>query len=450
MPDELTRYLIEHYPNAKYDLYAAFLTLSTRLLESGARLSLICQQSFLSIQRYQNFRDDLNGDCDIEAIALLGSGTFLAKPGEKTNNVIITLRKRTLDQDTSASTLRCWQMLSAGEKLGAESVGLKNKPANIVSYSRVAKASTSAAPLLFLHPLEVEQLFEIHPALESDRSGVACSNGLFTCDNKRFLKHFAEVPAADRHHYVPYDKGGGHKWFRTTPHLLLWENDGEEIRQFRKSRGQSRALPGEEYYFKPGVTYSYIGTRGFKARMLSPNSIFDIASSALFTDGLDINYLLGFLNSSLACYLLGILNPTINFQIGDLRRLPFKQPTPEVSYQVGKLAEQALRLAKRCEEIDPTSAAFDVASSASSAKEAYATYVSLSSTLSLEEQKLQTEIDHLILDLYTLSGALRTNISADPWVSRSRQLLVKIMPFKRFEHSLAERNRITVPVDCTT
>ncbi len=449
MPDELNSYLNEHYPNAKYDLYTAFLSLCAKLLESGARLSLICQQSFLSIQRYQKFRDDLNGDCETEAIALLGSGTFIAKPGEKTNNVIVTLRKAKSNRSDENTELRCWQMLSASEKLSAETHGLKNRPAKLVSYSRLAKASSSAAPLLFLHPVEVEQLFQAHPPLESKQSGVVCSNGLFTCDNKRFLRHFADVSAAERHQYVPYDKGGGHKWFRTTPHLLLWENHGEEIRQFRKSRGQSRALPGEEFYFKPGVTYSYIGTRGFKARMLSPHSIFDIASSALFTDGIDINYLLGFLNSSLVCYLLGILNPTINFQIGDLRRLPFKYPTPEISHQVGGLARRALELARRCEEVDPTSAAFDGANSARSAKEAYDDYVSLCSVLSAEEQNLQTEIDELVLDFYAISGEVRSNIAADPWVLSSRQLLVKIMPYKRFEDSLVRSHGFALPVDCS-
>jgi hypothetical protein len=79
---------------------------------------------------------------------------------------------------------------------------------------------------------------------------------------------------------VPYDKGGGQKWYHQTSYRLFWPDNGDSIRQYRKERGQSRALPFEEYYFKPGLTYSYIATPASK-RLLSENSIFDIASRNL-------------------------------------------------------------------------------------------------------------------------------------------------------------------------
>ncbi len=166
-----------------------------------------------------------------------------------------------------------------------------------------------------------------------------------------FVKKFEDVPEDRRHEYVPYDKGGGKKWYHSTPYLLHWLRDGDVIRDYRVSRGQSRSLPGEDFYFKPGITYSYIGTQGFKARLLSPDSIFDIASSSVFTPEPIRLYMLGFMNSSLVRFLMGVLNPTINFQIGDLRRLPYAQPGTTTQYEVSKLAAAAVDLARQAETL---------------------------------------------------------------------------------------------------
>src|SRR5215470_13985113 len=140
--------------------------------------------------------------------------------------------------------------------------------------------------------------------------------------------------------------------------MVLWQGHGDQIRRYRKERGQSVSLPGEDFYFKPGVTYSYIGTRGFKARLLSPGSVFDIASSAVFSRQEDHLYLVGFLNSALVRYIMSILNPTINFQIGDLRRIPFRKPSEKIRLRIRALSKEAVEMAKTVESFDRSSPMF--------------------------------------------------------------------------------------------
>ncbi|HMO23390.1 MAG TPA: hypothetical protein PKC98_20705, partial [Candidatus Melainabacteria bacterium] len=72
----------EHYQDCQYDLYTAFIELSARLLEPGGRSSFVCQNSFLNIQRYENFRLDFSKRCQIETLALLGPGSFATRSGE--------------------------------------------------------------------------------------------------------------------------------------------------------------------------------------------------------------------------------------------------------------------------------------------------------------------------------------------------------------------------------
>lgn len=484
MPARLSSYLKQHYPAAQYDLYAAFLTLAERLTQEGGRFAFVCQQSFLSIQRYAKLRTELECSCNLSAVASLGAGAFAAKAGEKSNNAIVVFEKIDGAAKSGAqlhdksSSLRYWPLLDAEDKLTAEVKGLKHLSPSMIEKS--AKSSFATGKATMWCAPEIMRIFEEFPPLQSESTSITCVNGLFTCDNKRFVKHYSEVMESDRGEYVPYDKGGGHKWFRTTPYLLHWRHDGEEIRNFRKSRGQSASLPGENFYFKEGVTYSYIGTKGFKARLLSPSSVFDIASSAIFSEKIDNMYLVAFLNSALSCYMLGAMNPTINFQIGDLRRLPFAHSSQPRTSLLCELAAEAVALAREAEQLDPQSPMFcgnlfdalnrtEVSSDAALYASANATvsgpvlppsnnspllnavakgqwdkgakvnnggihelYVKRLNEINRREQMIQSTIDDEIFDLYCVAEATRSTVLTDPWVVRSRVPLCKPMTMKQF------------------
>jgi hypothetical protein len=277
------------------------------------------------------------------------------------------------------------------------------------------------------------------------------TNGLFTCDNKRFVRHFTEVDENERHSYVPYDKGGGRKWFSTTPYLLEWQDNGNRIREFRFQRGQSRALPGERFYFQQGITYSYIGTKGFKARLLSPGSIFDIASSAIFSHRFDQDYLLGFFNSALVRYILGMLNPTVNFQIGDLRRIPMIDPSKKTERLVAELTQNAIKVAVEADIHNPVSPAYTgpmlnnflPASGGVNDHQiqiAYERLVRHIEDMNKFEKGLQTSIDELIFDQYRISDTTRSIILENEWVTSTDENLIEIPTLERCLKELAAFN----------
>lgn len=403
MGDTTADFLRQHYPDSAGDLYTAFIELAAKLLASGGKLSMIVQQSFLSVQRYRAFRLKLLEQCHISSCLTLGSGTFSARPGEKVNSAILTLEKKggSTGEVTAAKERR---MIRVG-RMEANHLDSNDLNSNLIA-EETALATMNAIsgnPFAFDCPPGLANCFKSLPAL-SEIDGVAIVNGLFTCNNKMFVKLESELDASEKQLYVPYDKGGGQKWYHQTNYRLHWQDKGESIRQYRKERGQSRALPGEEFYFKPGLTYSYIGTTGFKARLLSENSIFDIASSAIFSEAIDHHYLLGFLNSSLAIYLLGVLNPTINFQIGDLRRLPFCPPSADAASQVATLVKAAITLVRNYQENPLSIEAAEIIAA---------------------ERSLQEEIDTIICELYQIDRATEVIIKDNEWVVGSRKKLIK-------------------------
>jgi len=130
---------------------------------------------------------------------------------------------------------------------------------------------------------------------------------------------------------------------------------------------------------------------------LSEGAIFDIASSAIFSNKYDLHFLLGFLNSALVAYLLSILNPTINFQIGDLRKLPFRAPDNTLEAKVAQLAREAVSLVR---SLPHTTEAGEIA------------------IISRREKDIQAQIDALIFEHYQLSSSAQQAVMQEPWVQR--------------------------------
>ncbi len=421
MPKKMVAFLRSEYKDAHYDMYSAFLELATRLINQSGKISFICQQSFLSITRYEALRKKLLASFNITSLVSLGAGAFQSRSGEKVSSVIVTLEYSKQNYDLSHIDLR-----DQANKRIALKTGIKSMPSQFIQGKEMEETSRLIAgtPILPDCPKDIAQLFCRLPQLDHNDHGITVTNGMFTCDNKRFVKHFSEIKDFEKDDYVPYDKGGGQKWFASTPYRLWWKDQGESIRKLRVERGQSRTLPGEDFYFKQGITYSYIGTRGFKARLLSPLSVFDIASSSLFCqDETKLNYLLGFLNSSLVIFILGQLNPTVNFQIGDIRRIPYCKPDSKVAGEISSIVSKSIELASMFDKINPDSPAFDSNQNILGREGTTENISKFIDDLNLQEKHLQNEIDEIVFELYSVSSKTRTLIKENYWVKNSDKFL---------------------------
>lgn len=426
IPPEVSTMLRDHYASGRFDLYSAFVLLIERLLADDGRMAVLCQQSFLTTARYAGLRSELSAKISVDALVHLGPGVFPSRSGEKVSSAVIVASRQ-----NHGRASRCWRIADGASRAQCEKQGLSSLP-----------YTESQAPLLatagggnpaFWCPAELRALLSRLPAFESEASRIAVTNGLFTCNNSLFVRRFDAVAEAERGDYVPYEKGGGGKWFRSTTHVIRWQADGASIREYRRSRGQSTALPGERYYFQEGVTYSYIGTRTFRARLLPAGCVFDIAGSSAFSSHYPVLYVLGLLNSSLIRFLLGALNPTVNFQIGDIRRLPFAEPDKDTLAAVVSLAGRAVETARQADCLDPLSPACRTPLlarfGAAGSRSAYQGYLDYIAALNAAEAQCQMEIDARILDLYCVSEKTRAVIASDPWVVAGMKPIARPLPF---------------------
>lgn len=186
--------------------------------------------------------------------------------------------------------------------------------------------------------------------------------GLATADNNRFLRLWFEPKLSNIGFgfgnceealrsglkWFPYNKGGSfRRWYGNRDYVVNWENDGEEIKNFRDENGKVRSRPQNlAYYFKPAITWSDITSATFSGRYSEQGFIFDIKGSSGFPSEENIFYILGFLNSSVSQKCIKILNPTITTQVGDMARIPvmFSQ---DVKSKIEELVKENISISKQ-------------------------------------------------------------------------------------------------------
>jgi len=239
--------------------------------------------------------------------------------------------------------------------------------------------------------------------------------GLQTGENVRFLRFWWEVgtdligfgcqsrfDAEDTgKKWFPYMKGGGfRRWYGNQEYVINWDNNGAEIWDFTPKS----VIRNPNFYFQKGVTYSALTVGAFNARISLGGFIFDVAGSSLFPK--DIHLVLAVMNSSFTSYALKILNPTVNFQVGDIARIPI---TTQSSETLHDLVERAINLAKTDSTENETAYDF-IAPPLSN---------SLTTTLDFLQQRrtqlnqIEQQIDEEVYRLYDISEEDRAAIESE-------------------------------------
>lgn len=161
-------------------------------------------------------------------------------------------------------------------------------------------------------------------------------NGMKTGENGRFVRLWWEVilqgfnptacdwkeASSSGAKWFPYNKGGEfRKWYGNNDCIVNWQNEGDEI--FNHAKADKRNVQDYplELKFKPSASWSLV-TSGQPAFRYKENNLSDIAGMSFFSKKQELLILLGFCNSKIALEILRILAPTINFQAGDIGRLP--------------------------------------------------------------------------------------------------------------------------------
>lgn len=138
--------------------------------------------------------------------------------------------------------------------------------------------------------------------------------------------------------WVPYNKGGGYrKWYGNNEYILRWVANGTTLTRARNEN--------ESYYFRKGVTWSFLTSGNFSCRYFEEGFLWDVAGSSIFASKKEgIEYICALMNCKISQLVFNVINPTLNFQVMNIIALPYFKH--EKNNAIAYLSKKCIHLSK--------------------------------------------------------------------------------------------------------
>lgn len=347
---ELKQFLKTYYPHSRGNLYGAFLQRMVEFCRPGGRWAAITPQSWLYLKSYTKLRRFMIEENSLELMIHFGFGVFA-----ETVDTAAMIGKRTPQANWN---LLCVDLFDWEDKNRALETYLET---NQGGFYTISKSELTAIPdyeFCYKFSPRIRALFRYHRSLDAIAN---IALGMKTSDNKRFLRYWWEVrkphtPSRPQDCWIPYEKEtSGYPFYRAPRYVVDWSPEAVSYYQTH----YSAQLPNRKYWFAEGITFGMLSSRGFAAKYLPPGHMTDMASNLVIPhNGKDIWFILGFLNSRLAGYLLHNLNPSINFQVRDIARLPLCDIDTATYKYISSLVQLVVYIERRRDSWDETSPEF--------------------------------------------------------------------------------------------
>lgn len=394
----LSKYVKDNYEEGKADLFSVFMQMGMERLTYGGKMAQINMQSWMFLSSFERLRDIFLHNYVIDSMLHLGPRTFDELSGEVVQNTAFVLTNPRLseyammtdfelaskpleerkaivsklieemDSDDFKKKIReakgtYYRLVDGKNCADKEQMFLANKDGNEdgkhIYYPNVEQKNFKkipGAPIGYWASPKIQEIFTSNLALSAVASPCV---GLQTADNARFLRLWFEpsysrigfgcenaaLAARSQKKWFPYNKGGGQRrWYGNQESVVNWENDGYEIKNFMDNKGKQRSvIRNPDRYFCPSISWSDISSNSNSFKVYPKGFIFDVCGMSCFDAPNSLN-LLGVLNTKFYAVLSHFLNPTMHFQIGNFKQLPYMEVP---SKEFDQLVEQNIAISKQ-------------------------------------------------------------------------------------------------------
>ncbi|ABK99895.1 BREX-1 system adenine-specific DNA-methyltransferase PglX [Pelobacter propionicus] len=325
----LKNFIEVQYKPAKGDLYTCFMMRNTLFTHKGGLIGMITIPNWMFLSTFKDLRKWLLDETTIETFIHNGRGVF----GSDFGSCAFTFSHTTMP-NYYGSYKRLFEKqgsVASNEELNERFASSQIKTSSTANF-RIIPGS----PIAYWLSNSMLSTFLNKKVLGEIAVG---KHGMSTGNNNRFVRLWHEVSnkqigfsfadkvsASDSNvRWFPYNKGGAYrKWYGNQEYVVNYWHDGYDMVTGAKDGSNSGFRhDGRDSYFKPCVSWSFISASYFGVRFYPKGFIFDVAGSAVFPSEKDLFSVTGFLCSKVAPNLMAALNPTINFQVGNVISLPY-------------------------------------------------------------------------------------------------------------------------------
>ncbi len=348
MNKELSTFVKKNYPDSKADLMACFIEAGLASLQPKGLLGMINQHSWMFLSSYEKLRDKLIKSIQFNTLLHLGPRTFPEIGGEVVQNASFTFLNakptykgsyiRLVDYENSElkrnKTLEAIQNAQCGWFYTANQKDFEKIPGSPIGY------------------WVSDSFINIFDKNEQLNKKLDIKQGLATGNNLRFLRVWNEIELSKiglkfesiKHAHIsgkkwfPYNKGGGfRKWYGYQEYLISFD-----LVNYDTLLSVGNHLPSRNYYFKESITWGLISSKSFSPRYSPKGFVFDVGGSSGFSD-VNLYYKLSLLCSKISAEALRIFNPTLNFQVGDIKQIPYVENNVDI---INNISSNCIKISK--------------------------------------------------------------------------------------------------------
>lgn len=311
---KLNNYVKKHYSDSKADMFAVLIERCSQFVLKCGFQSMITQHAWMFINSYESLRKKIY-EKRFLSLVHLGIKAFEEIGNDVVQTCAFVIQGKYFDGYNS-QFVRLVDCKNYNEKEKAFLTGKYRFEANIADLKKIP-----GMPLAYWVSKQFIRNFQNAKYIED--YGILTGSQNITGDNEKFLKCFWEVDnekVGDRWHF--YAKGGDYRqYYGNLTFVVDWS---DTARTFYATNKTSNLL-SEEFWYKPGITYSAITSRGTGFRYLPEGCIFDKGGPSINLRS-NIPEILALLNTNVAKYYFWVFNPSINLQVKDVKSFPIILP----------------------------------------------------------------------------------------------------------------------------
>ena len=310
MASKLSEFVKNNYPDTKGDLFSVFIERGNSFAAYSYFNCMVTMQSWMFLSSYEKMRTNILNSVTITNLMHMDNmvmGIAFGTAVTVFRNKLITGYKGTYNliklEDIQNDSPYTFPVLD-NRFSQVSTDGFSKIPGSPIAYW-VSDA--------FIRAFDAPLFYDFTVSDGQNKTG----------NNAKFVRYFWEVVNGDigiDKKWLFYAKGGGYrKWVGNLIDVVDWS---PSTREFYRKDNICRIIP-EYLWYKKGITWGLITSYKPSFRILPEAATFDVGgSSVFFNDYTNYDYYLGLLNSKVYLAIATVLNPTVNFQVKDIRSMP--------------------------------------------------------------------------------------------------------------------------------
>lgn len=415
---KLNDFVKRNFQDSKTDFCSVFMERCHEMTEKTGYQAMITMHSWMFLSSFEKLRKKILINNTIINMAHLGARAFEEIGGEVVQTTSFVFNNGYIKEYTSSfKRLVDFKSQDSKEEAYLEDSNLyQTKATNFskIPGSPIAYWASSKIMYIFKKEKNLGQVGEVKLGLSPGNTElvlkkwheVSQTNISYNCKDRNESINTSRT-------WFPCNKGGHfRKWYGNREYVINWGNDGYIIRNMKDEKGRLISRPQNlDYQFNRHIGYSRITSGKTAFRIYDQGFLFTDSSSGIFIDSME--YYLGFLNSKCSFKSIEFINPTLNYQAGDILRIPLVY-NKNVEKEVSSKTKDSIDLSKKDWDSFETSWDFTVhplvKNHVSTVSKAYFLWSKECDDRFNQLKANEEELNRIFIDIYGLQDEL------DPYV----------------------------------